>query len=253
MTAPARVAAAFAAAAGSYDDAADIQRVAARHLAARVLALPLPPAPRVLELGCGTGLLTRLLLPALPGSWTVTDLAPAMVARARAALPAGIVDFRVMDATRPDPALGTFDLIVSNMAAQWFPDLAEALALIQRLLNPAGRLLLTTLGAASFAEWRAAHARLGLEPGTPAYPDAATLTRLLPAAAIARVVAEPVPVEYANGRAFATRLKATGATTPVSGHRPLSPGAMRRVLAALGAPCAITYEVLTVDLSGRPA
>lgn len=239
-----RVAASFSSHAAGYEAAAQAQEMAADRLAAHVRTLPLPPAPRVLEVGCGTGLLTRRLLPVLGGLWTVTDLAPAMVA-ATAALGLPAADVRVMDGERPDLPEGSVDLIVSNLAAQWFLDLPAALAALRRCLAPGGVLALTTLGAGSFAEWRAAHRRLGLACGVADYPSAAELAERSGAA----VVAERIAVGYADGRAFVRALKTIGAAVPVAGHRPLGPAAMKRVLAELGAPCTITYEVLTVDLA----
>ena len=175
-----RVAAAFAAAATTYESAAEVQALAAEALAARVLGLWLPPAPRVLEVGCGTGLLTRRLLPVLAGRWMVTDVAPAMVAAAEKAVGEFGALFRVMDGEHPDVAEGCVDLLVSNLAAQWFTDLPAALAGLARLLAPGGRLLLTTLGRDTFSEWRAVHQRLGLTVGAPDYPSAALLSRQLP-------------------------------------------------------------------------
>ncbi len=248
MTRKQRVAAAFGAAAATYDSAAEAQVRSADLLAARVLAAGLPPAPRVLEFGCGTGLLTRRLLPALGGAWTVTDLAPAMVAACRAALPDADAEFRTMDGERPDLPANSLDLVVSNLAAQWFTDLPAAIERLAACLKQGGRLILTTLGAGSFAEWRQAHGALGLACGTPEYPSAIDLAGELAPFGVHEVVAAPVVVRYANGMAFLRALKAVGAGTPAADHRPLPPGDLRRVIAALGAPCAITYEVLTVDL-----
>jgi malonyl-CoA O-methyltransferase len=239
-----RVAAAFSAAAATYDAAAEAQDRAAAGLARRVLAAGLPASPRVLEIGCGTGLLTRRLLPALGGRWLVTDIAAGMVDAARAALPGAEAEFRVMDGEHPDAMPASFDLVVSNLAAQWFADLPGAIAALRRCLAPGGRLMLTTLGAASFAEWRAAHQRLGLPCGTASYPSARQVADMNPGA---QVTAEAIPVRYADGRAFVAALKAIGAGTPAAGHRPLAPGQLKRVLAALGSPATVTYEVLTVD------
>jgi malonyl-CoA O-methyltransferase len=251
MTHKQRVTAAFSAAAGTYDTAAEAQALAADSLATRVLALDLPPNPRVLEVGCGTGLLTRRLLPALGGTWIVTDIAPAMVAAARAALPDGAAEFRVMDGEHPDFGPASLDLVVSNLAAQWFADLPAAVGRLAACLKPGRPLLLTTLGAGSFAEWRRAHHDLGLACGTPPYPSADGLQALLAPHGRVTVIAETVPLRYADAVAFLRALKAIGAGTPAAGHAPLPPGALRRVLAALGAPATITYEILTVEVE-RP-
>ncbi|MCR6632479.1 MAG: methyltransferase domain-containing protein [Magnetospirillum sp.] len=242
MTRKQKVAAAFAAAATTYDSAAEAQAKAADRLVELVTAEPLPAHPTVLEVGCGTGLLTRRLLPRIGGDWLVTDLSPAMVAAAQAAVGADKAQFRVMDGEHPDAPLGLYDLVVSNMAAQWFADMARAVCQLRARLAPGGRLVLSTLGAGSFAEWRAAHQALGLTCGTPAYPSADALAAQLPGGA--RVREETVTVRHDDALAFLTALKRIGADTPASGHTPLSPGALRRVARAMGSPVSITYDIL---------
>ena len=159
-----RIASAFGRAQG-YADAADAQARAAALLADRILAAPVPAAPRILELGCGTGFLTRALAGRIADArWTVSDIAPAMVARARAAV-AIEADWRVIDGEAVDPALGRFDLIISGMAFQWFADLAAAVARLCTLLEPGGTLAFSTMAAGSFAEWAQALAEEGLPSG----------------------------------------------------------------------------------------
>lgn len=238
-----RIGAAFSAAAASYDDAARAQGWAADHLCTMLAALNIAPAPRVLELGCGTGLLTRRLRPMLGGDWLVTDLSPTMVAAAQARLGPGAT-FLVMDGENPPAGLGPFDLIVSNLAAQWFADLPGAVARLAGLLAPGGHLVLSSLGADTFREWRAAHAALGLACGIPPYPDAAGLATQLGSGT--RVEQHHLVLDYADGRAFAAELRALGATIPAPGHRPLAPGALRRVFAQLGRPVSITHHLLFI-------
>ncbi|CCD03423.1 methyltransferase domain-containing protein, partial [Azospirillum baldaniorum] len=73
----AAIAAAFGKAAPRYEEHAAVQRVAAERLAERVARLPLPPRPRVLEIGCGTGFLSRALRERIgPADWLFTDLSP---------------------------------------------------------------------------------------------------------------------------------------------------------------------------------
>lgn len=240
MTRKDHIAAAFSAAAGSYDHAAEAQSRAADLLAETVRGLTLPDELSVLEIGCGTGLLTKRLLGDIGGDWLVTDLSPAMVEAARSAL-GEHSRFAIMDGENPDaePA----DLIVSNFAAQWFADLPSALKRLYNCLKPGGVLALTTLGVGSFAEWRAAHGVLGLTCGTPGYPSAEQVAAMMPGASVSSV---PVVVQYSDGRDFLNALKRIGAATPVEGHRPLTPGQLRQVIRQLGAPAQVTYEVLTV-------
>src|SRR5690606_35617009 len=97
-------------------------------------------------------------------------------------------------------------------------------------LAPGGHCIFATLGAGSFAEWRAAHAAEGLQPGTPGFPAVEALAEMLPAS---RAVAPDVRryVEnHASALDFMRALKAIGAHTPARRHRPLAPSALRKVM-----------------------
>lgn len=246
------VAQAFAAAA-DYDRHAHVQRLAAGALARRIGALPLPPMPRVLEIGCGTGFLTRALRDeGLSGDWLVTDIAPAMIARAQAGL-APLRDapprlsFAVLDGERGDPEGGPFDLICASFATQWFADEPAALARWRDWLAPGGHVMVATLGPGTFAEWRAAHAAEGLTPGTLAFTAPQALTALQPAEPLTR---ETYRETHSDARAFLQALRAIGAQTASPDHRPLSPGALRRVMHRFEAEGAIaSYEVVTCHLT----
>lgn len=233
----------FDAAAGTYDGHAGTQMRVGAALAERVLALALPAAPEVLEIGCGTGFLTAALAPGLPGCrWLATDLAPNMVAACRGrALPG--VELRVMDGEEPDLGDRRFDLVVSNLAVQWFADLPAGLARLHGLLRPGGALAVTTLGADTFPEWRRTCLAAGVEPGTPAYPSAADLAAL----GDVQVLRQAFPLRCGNLRGFLEHLRHTGARTAAPGHPALSPAALGRLLRAGEAgPFTATYDVLTV-------
>ncbi len=240
------VAAAFDRAA-DYDRHAVVQRRVAETLAERIAALGLPPAPRVLEVGCGTGLLGAALLDRLPAArWLMTDIAPAMVERARLRFAARRgIGFATMDGERPDAA-GPFDLICSSLAAQWFTDLPEAIARLRAFLAPHGRLAVTTLVAGSFLEWRQAHRDLPC--GIRDYPSADQL-----AALGLDVGIDTHTLRHADARQFLHGLKAIGAGTPRPGHRPLPLARLREVMARFEAEGAIaTYVVATCVAGSLP-
>lgn len=241
-----RIARRFDAAAPTYDAASSVQRTAAGQLARRIRELPLPHGtrPRVLEIGCGSGHLTRELLPHVGGDWFVTDIAPAMVAHCRNAV-GSAAHYLVMDGEQLALA-GPFDLIVSSLAAQWFTDLPGTLLKLARLLAPRGRLALSTLGSENFAAWRAAHDALGLAAATPGYPSRARIAAAFPAGLALRLSEQILPAHAANPLEFVRSLRALGADTPPPGHPPLTAGQLRRVLRRLAAlaPAGVDYHVI---------
>ncbi len=253
------IARSFDAAAETYDAHAAVQREVAWRLADRIAHLELPPKPRVLEIGCGTGLLSEALLQRLPGARCLfTDLSPAMVRRCREKLSGNPgVGFAIMDGEAP--AVGVrFDLVVSSFAFQWFLELGRALDRLAGCLKPGGRLVFATLGAETFAQWHAAHAALGLPYGGIALPTAAALVREIrgrggpgaPPKLTGAIEEERIVRRYPHPRAFLHELKALGADVPQPGHRPLTPGSLRRLLrriaggAETGEGFAVTYHVL---------
>jgi malonyl-CoA O-methyltransferase len=233
----------FSQASATYDGASGLQALSAQYLAERVLGYDWAD-PDVLEVGCGTGGLTNRLIHRICGNWIVTDIAPAMLERARTLLPDVRATFCIMDGESPELAPGCLDLIVSNLAFQWFEDLPGALERLARCLARQGRLIVNTLGQCSLTEWRNAVASTGHQAGVPAYPAASELSAMLPGM---RVDSQIIPVIHEDARAFLRSLKAIGATTPAREYLPIPAASLRQAMAKLGAPCQVSYEILTLD------
>lgn len=251
-----RIARRFNNAAASYDEHSAVQRNAAQHLADLVAACPLPRHPRVLEIGCGTGHLTAALNPPTPcgafhttrptgipfgdADYFATDIAPAMVATCQRRLPG--LHHIVMDGERPAVG-GGFDLVCSSLTAQWFRDLPATIPRLTELLAPGGLLALAMVGERTFVEWRAAHRAVGLQPGTPPFPAAQQLRGMFPAAGRLELEEEDYVDHQHSPLDFLRALRAIGADTPAPGHRPLSAGALRRVLRQMGDAPVVTYHL----------
>ncbi len=110
--------------------------------------LRIRPGDRVLELGAGTGGLTKELARSVgPGGRVLaTDSGAEMVRRAAQNLRAlGFSNFetRVMDAERPEVADASMDVVACRQAFMFLPQPALALERIARILRPGGRLGLT--------------------------------------------------------------------------------------------------------------
>ena len=125
----------------------------ARELARRVAPQPARGAaqPRLLELACGTGVLTRALLESLPPACEIvaTDLNEAMVERARAVAGdsprARSVTWRTADMMELPFEPGRFDAAACQFGLMFVPDKARALRETARVLRPGG--------AFHFATW----------------------------------------------------------------------------------------------------
>ncbi len=240
----ARIGAAFGAAAARYEASAGVQRLVAAHLAAMTARERLPETARILEIGCGTGLLTREIRRLWPRATLVaTDLAPEMLAMARQD---GTADqLLAMDGEHPVFEGAWFDLILSSLAFQWFSDLPAALARLHALLRPGASLYFATMGAESFESWRAAHDACGETAGIAPYPTLAQLRALLAPYADAFACDELHGLPERGGAALIRHFRGLGAQVPHAHYRPLGAPAMRRVIRAFDAAGGETsYHVL---------
>jgi ubiquinone/menaquinone biosynthesis C-methylase UbiE len=95
----------------------------------------------VLDVGTGTGLLLRSL-PRAPWRLVGVDLAPAMLAIARAALPNA--RFELADASRLDFPDASFDLVTCVTVLHLVPDATAAMREWRRVLRLGGRIVLAT-------------------------------------------------------------------------------------------------------------
>jgi len=97
----------------------------------------------VLEIAAGTGVATRAMDLALaPGvSIVATDLNPAMIEQARAVGTQRAVEWKQADAMQLPFGDATFDAVVCQFGAMFFPDKAKAFAEALRVLKPGGAFL----------------------------------------------------------------------------------------------------------------
>jgi malonyl-CoA O-methyltransferase len=240
-----RIAEAFSRSAHTYDQSAQTQDQVAAQVAALVLRANIHKNIQVLEIGCGTGALTRRLLAGIEGgSFFITDIATDMLAMCQRAHADPRARFACLDGEHLNLEGQTFDLIVSSLAVQWFGDLQAALERLALHLNPGGRLVFSTLGDKTFANWRAAHAHLGLRAGMSGFVAPTDLARMWPKTGRGEVTEWMLPRRYEDALAFARALKDIGAHTPVPDHQPLGAKDFRRVSAQLGADFTDSYHVV---------
>lgn len=251
----ARVRDRFSAAVKTYDSAATSHQDIATALANVIRAVSLPPAPRVAEIGCGTGFLTSALVPVLhPRRWRATDVATPMLAATRNrlnGLPGSTcLETALMDGEHPDLPTGGWDLICSNLAAQWFLDLSSGLHQLHATLAPGGLLAVTTLGNQTFSTWNEACTAEGIVTATSRYPTLQDVQGMCPGATVKERL-WPLPA-HSERSTFLKVLRSMGSDTPPPGAPRATPAALRRALRRLPNGDGGSFHVLTI-LWRKPA
>jgi ubiquinone/menaquinone biosynthesis C-methylase UbiE len=112
--------------------------------------LKLPENARILELGCGHGLLWKENANRIPAGWKITlsDLSPGMLDAAwrNLVVTGRAFQFKEIDAQSIPFEDETFDAVIANHMLYHVPDKPRAIAEIKRVLKPGGRLIATTVG-----------------------------------------------------------------------------------------------------------
>ncbi len=118
----------------------------------------LQPGERVLDIACGTGLVSIPVATRVgPGGAVVgTDLSEGMLASARelaARLGLANADFERMDAEHLDLADASFDVAVCALGLMYVPDAAASLREMRRVLKPGGRAAALVWGERAKCGW----------------------------------------------------------------------------------------------------
>jgi len=104
-------------------------------------ALDLQPGQRVIDLGCGTGDLLRLLAPLVaPGTAVGVDLSETMIAEARGRMDSQSpnLSFRIGNVQELLFEAASFDRVLATQLLLHVPDPGQALAEMRRVLAPGG-------------------------------------------------------------------------------------------------------------------
>ena len=189
----------------TYDANAAVQRGMAETLAA---LLPAREYAAILEIGCGTGQLTRLLAGRFScREYLANDLVPECAAHLAGILPEARFLAGNIDGVAPQLAhtrAGTFDLIISNACLQWSRRLPETLHALRDCLTSGGVLAFSLFGQDNLREIRALFGA-----GLPTLTREA-LCALLPAGTVLTVHEEHCTLPFPSLLDALRHLKRTG-------------------------------------------
>lgn len=144
--------------AARYDLEADVQRETAARLVERLVDCEEPL--RILDAGCGSGILTRMLLERFPRSRVdAFDISEAMLDTARAHISAPCVRWLQSEFALYRPAL-PYPLVVSNASLHWAPSLADAVGNLADCLASGGCLAVSLMVQGTLEELRESLARV---------------------------------------------------------------------------------------------
>jgi malonyl-CoA O-methyltransferase len=136
----------------SYNENARIQKQMAERLINMIVSHSEEALNHILEIGCGTGLLTKLAADKFPfSSYTALDIVPECEGFIKNIRPD--IEFVSVDIEEyVESTDKTFDLIISNASLQWVENLTDFTEKIIKKLNPNGKLLFSTFGKENFRE-----------------------------------------------------------------------------------------------------
>jgi len=228
---------AFDQAAASYDAHAVLQRVVCDRLLERLDFMTLQPA-RVLDVGCGTGYgLAHLRTRYAEAGFCALDVAPAMLAAARARLPQpgwaqrtlarwssrppAIPQWLCADMERLPLASSSMNLVWSSLALQWAQDLESTLKGVHRVLAPGGLLMFATFGPDTLKELRTAFAAVDDAPHVNRFTDLHDIGDMLVNAGFSSPVMEMemLTLTYTDLKSLMRDLKGIGAHNAAAARR----------------------------------
>lgn len=252
----ARIATGFGLGATLYEETAEVQRHAASGLALEIASLmgEIPEGP-ILEVGCGTGFLTRHLARLFPDrALEITDLSEGMLSLCRTHIPThpGGISFHLADAEEIDTP-NRYALVTAGFVGQWFREPVRGLLNLTRLLRPGGVVAASVPGRGSFPELRQASEEAGYNYPGMELPDAGEIQAEASRIGImCRVVSSYATEHYPSSLDFLRHLRDIGAA-PSDHHPRLSPSALREILRRMdnslfgsrlpGVMTTVTYEV----------
>ena len=206
----------FDMASDTYENFASVQYQSAEKLCKKLLChFPELNPYNILDLGTGTGFITKLLYRVFPTSrYTLNDISLAMLGKAKEKFHNNVKfvcgDMEMLD-------FGFHDLVVSNLALQWVNNLNKMLEKVCKNLKI---FAFTCLLKGSFQKLSDIFQDLSLTPPIYQYPSQEELEGFITSIGVKKFMfdVEEIPIEFSSALDLFKYFKYTGANTPNHEH-----------------------------------
>ncbi len=204
---------AFSDAADQYDILTSLHKEIGRELVKKTVRLN---APRILDVGCGTGYIANKAKFFFPESVIVgLDLAEGMLMKASEQHTGIAIDWVQADAQKLPFKDHSFDLILSNLSYQWVLDIQAAAREAARVLSTGGNFYITLFGSRTCQELFQSLHTVFPDMAIKALPTVAEIANALTQAGFKNIAIdyEIIKVEFRNVRELLEWLKAIGSNS----------------------------------------
>ncbi len=204
----------FSRQAHSYDQYSSIQKKIAAILIQHITAHTSPKT--ILEIGCGTGSLTKLLRQKYPHAIiTATDISDKMIKTAQTNWTDSNhnLEWKTLDGENIN-SKNQYDLIISNMSVQWLNNISQSYTNWLQALKAGGEIITSRPAKTAFHEWKSSLESVGLSSG---------IIEPQETSSIATIHIEPIKCTYPATIEFLRSIKKTGAHTAKNNYKQLSP------------------------------
>jgi len=229
----------FSRSAASYEKHAVLQKEMAERLFSMVRHLT---PSRILDIGCGTGCLTRKLAERFPGAEVIgIDIAPGMIEVAVKNVPPVNLRYEIGDGEGLNFGQNSFDLVVSNASMQWM-DAGLVLEGVAKVLAAGGHFAFTTFGPRTLGELKEAGFRVN------AFLSEIELMAMAQAHfQVFQLDSRMTRQNFMSIKDLIYHLREIGSQSVDAGASP-APDAWKRKL-NLRAPLEVSFEVISCDLA----
>lgn len=209
----------------SYEQFGNIQFKSAKILT-EYLIKNLKEYPKsILDLGCGTGYVTKLLIPSFPDSFfTLNDISSKMLSVSKKNIKGPI---KIIEGNMETTNFKYHDLVVSNLSFQWLQNLGKT---IEKFNNLSKTLAFTCLLDGTFAEWEYRFLKNGLPSPLFKYPKENDLKGIFHI--------EDFHMQFKNPLSFMHYLKNTGTFV---GSNNYSVSNLKKII--ITGPLHVTYKI----------